>query len=641
MFKQAEERKKATSPQLGGQLDGSAFSSFSRGTRDSEITSSCDESTSTIKDSHEEDVDGRQGIASSLIDPSSRILTGPYSDSSSSESGSDHDAEGASGVNVDPHENNPEPLKPNAKTSSTPAHTNMDYLDLSEFATPPPSSDTDEMPLLSLSHSGTLGKQERSTSPGEGGKVKNKRAWQDMSEKEQSKSKRARRESPPDLNASVSIFRRSRPRKQSKQMPLSAPHTAPADFLHTLPTRSKPMPEPMQPPNSRFVPTDPRSIAPTGPRASNEQMVCFYWYHKGHCISKRKIGFKSCKYAHNLDMPKPKVSFPPHIKDEHLPCLLPLCPVKLAEHKHQDYNVRARDMTEAFVEHEGITPPRRGVVNNFYSSSPRDGFLKAQPFIKDPRSGRNSKSQLAKLTGANRAQLKVKKRNMAQWKADNSSMPSNRFGQMVVAEKTQDKGVKKQPWREKCARVMANLVGSRGAERVLDYGDGTLLTQDSDTATAPAMQPFKKNKEARVTRDARELVEVDAANDGRRETFASGAELHKDSFPYLSDFTKHSFVRDSQDGVGARQKHAGHAMDMVKALNDQGAPSDLRWLNMPPTLVDEVERAEDPIGGGTGMGPKAQGNKKRRILVDYELPRGGGRLDWDTDLVRRLFGEIE
>jgi hypothetical protein len=30
-----------------------------------------------------------------------------------------------------------------------------------------------------------------------------------------------------------------------------------------------------------------------------------------------------------------------------------------------------------------------------------------------------------------------------------------------------------------------------------------------------------------------------------------------------------------------------------------------------------------------------------RVLVDYELPAGEERLEWDTDLVRRTFGEIE
>lgn len=33
--------------------------------------------------------------------------------------------------------------------------------------------------------------------------------------------------------------------------------------------------------------------------------------------------------------------------------------------------------------------------------------------------------------------------------------------------------------------------------------------------------------------------------------------------------------------------------------------------------------------------------KELRVLVDYELPEGKDRADWDTDFVRRAFGEIE
>ncbi|KAF3043890.1 hypothetical protein E8E11_007298 [Didymella keratinophila] len=40
-----------------------------------------------------------------------------------------------------------------------------------------------------------------------------------------------------------------------------------------------------------------------------------------------------------------------------------------------------------------------------------------------------------------------------------------------------------------------------------------------------------------------------------------------------------------------------------------------------------------PDGGSTAS--------RHKSLVDYELPEGDQRLDWDTDLVRRLFGEIE
>jgi hypothetical protein len=80
---------------------------------------------------------------------------------------------------------------------------------------------------------------------------------------------------------------------------------------------------------------------------------------------------------------------------------------------------------------------------------------------------------------------------------------------------------------------------------------------------------------------------------------------------------------------------------MVQSLNDQGAPSSLRSLSMAPSLVEEIEHSENMASGGAGTGPKTQGNREPRVLVGYELPVGNARLDWDTDRVRRIFGEIE
>jgi hypothetical protein len=642
IFKQAEEQKKGTSPQLGGQLDGGAFSSLSRSTPGAEESSSFDRSTSDTKDSHEKYDDGRQDATASLIDPGSRALTGPYSDSDSSESGSDDDAEGASGVNVDPQQHNPDPLKVNLRTSSTPEHNNMDYLDLSEFAPPPPSSDTDETRLLSLSHPGTLGKREQSTSPDEHSKGKNKRVRQEISPGEQSKNKRARRQPAPNLDSSASILKRGRHVNKIHGLPSHEAHIPRVDFSYTLPTRLKPMPESVRPPDLRFLPTDPRSRAPTGPRALNQKLVCFFWYHKRQCNSRRGNGrIRECTYAHNLDMPNPTVSLPPCITDHNLPCPLTLCPVNLVERKLRGSSVRAREIPAPYVKNEGITPPRHGAANNVYSSSPRDGISEAHRFAKGSKVNRSSKSELPILTGTNRAQSRIQKRNTVQWKADNSGRLGSRHGQMMVAGKIEGKNLKKQQWREKCARMMTKLVGSRGAERVLDYGNGTLLTQESDTVAAPARQRSEKNKEGKVTPESRELFEADAANDGRRETFGLEAELYKDSFPSLSEFPRHSLVRDSQDNVGAPQHYAGHALNMVQSLNDRGAPSSLCSLRMAPSLIDEIEHSENMVGDGAGTGPKTQGKRKRRVLVDYEFPVGDARLDWDTDRVRRIFGEIE
>jgi hypothetical protein len=61
----------------------------------------------------------------------------------------------------------------------------------------------------------------------------------------------------------------------------------------------------------------------------------------------------------------------------------------------------------------------------------------------------------------------------------------------------------------------------------------------------------------------------------------------------------------------------------------------------------DVERSYPEDNGGGRQGGKGWAANlpnhtkvKSRVMVDYELPEGDDRLDWDTDLVRRLYGEI-
>jgi hypothetical protein len=47
------------------------------------------------------------------------------------------------------------------------------------------------------------------------------------------------------------------------------------------------------------------------------------------------------------------------------------------------------------------------------------------------------------------------------------------------------------------------------------------------------------------------------------------------------------------------------------------------------------------VARGKGKGELNGKVKKLRVLVDYELPEGEERLEWDTDEVRLMAGEIE
>jgi hypothetical protein len=634
--KKAEEQTQATSPQLGGQLDGNALSFLSRSTRGYDVASNFGESTSDLKDAHNEAEDDGQEATVSLIDPGSRALTGPYSDSDSSESGNDAKAATIE-VNVDPQPNNSEPVELNARTSSTTSRNNMDYLDLSEFASPPPSSDTDETPLLSLSHSGTLGKRGRSTSPDEQSKRK---------------SKRAKRELAPDPDSLVSILDRNHPVNNCDQRPSNmpdnppAPDATPADFSQTLPTRPKLDQQLSELPFLRRRPGD-WLMAPTGPRA---KLVCFFWYHKGYCIARRSDGHPiPCTHAHNLNMPNPQVSFPKGITDHKLPCPLPLCPVRSTEPKHHDSNVRAREMTEPCVKNQTSTPSRRGTSGNSYNSSPRDGISEARRMLKGPKFNLTSKFKLPVLTGANRERFKTQKRNIEQWQADNGIKSSDGRRQMTVAEKIEAKKIKKQMKREKMKRESrAKSQKGKGPTPLLDYGNATLWTADpnatdvfldNEKIQGPASPRTKQVEEGILRREKPDLFGADVVIGGRTKTGDTRAELHRHSFrPIAGIITEHKPVHDLREEMEDRHQHA---IGVAQLPKDMQTPSTLRPLSMAPSFIDEGEHPENSVNGGRrGTGPKTRGNRKRRVLVDYELPTGDARLDWDTDRVRRLFGEI-
>lgn len=59
-------------------------------------------------------------------------------------------------------------VEPSTPGSHVPVSNNMDYVDMSGVASPQPASEFGDEPVLSLSHSGTLGKRPRSQSPSTG-----------------------------------------------------------------------------------------------------------------------------------------------------------------------------------------------------------------------------------------------------------------------------------------------------------------------------------------------------------------------------------------------------------------------------------------------------------------------------------------
>jgi hypothetical protein len=620
-FKQTGMRKQEkSSTQLGGQLDGSALSCLSHNTP-IEVMSSDDGSSGTFEDAHNGRDKSGQDTMASLMDTNSRALNGSYSDSS--DSGNDDDGEEAAlEVTAEPQETVPEPQELKDRANFSPSSDSMDYFDVSEFASPPPSSDTDETPLLSLSHSGTLCKRERSTSP----------------DAQNNSNKRSRRELTPDLDGFASILKRDRPTNLWDQKPLQQ-----SDYYGSAVSPDPPLqkfesitPEHLFTHNFPSALLDSHSFTPTGPRAlSNKKLVCFYWYHKGHCTPKRKRGRPvPCKYEHDLNMPHPQVSLPPVVTDHNPNCPLPLCPARVSETKPHDVNMRVRRTPERFIKDEVSTPPRRRAVDTRYSSSPRDGISEARRFVKGPKfNGARSFQQLPKLTGANWVRFKNQKRGVEQWQADNGVRPFDM--DRKLAEEKKQKRIKKDRNKEN------RLAKETREGPVLNYGDETLRKPIQDAVAGADRQRSKNIKEIELIRDASGPFKADAVKQGSIETFVSRAKQYKSSFRPTGGFPEYTPMQNSREEIEDGPQHNKNTADMVSSLKDGSKPSGQRPLSMGSFPIDKIEPPKSMVNMDERTGQKNQVNRKSRVVVGYELPRGDARLDWDTDRVRRLFGEIE
>lgn len=469
MFKQGQKRYKPCD-QLGGQIDGSALGFLGRSLPAEGRSNDDDSITVDIVKYNEDGIEIDEPEAS-IIDPSSRALNGLYSDSSDS-GNDDGGEEAAMKVNAEPQQDITESQVTNSTTfSPAPAIENMKYFDLSIFTPPPALPDGDETPLLSLSHTGTLGKRGRTTSPAEQESLCNKR--------------------------------RKRHPKTFESLPARE-----LDLKQCSP------------------------LVPKGPRAlGGGALVCFYWYHKGHCTPKRRRNGlpMKCTYAHTLDMPVTKVSLPPNIGN-HPSCSLRLCPLRAAEGLQDITKQGTKESMETFTKDDPVTPPRHGTAIHDASSSPRDCIAQARAYVKAPKH-----MQLPKLTGSNRLRFKAQKRAVENWQAD-KGVTLLKTGRQLHEEKKMRRQHKRDKRMEK-----------REAESpVLNYGDA-----------APTMDTVLPG------------------------AIATPAQITMDWQPH-------------------RQK--------MQADND---------------------------------GAMNQDNIRPRVLIDYELPMGDDRLDWDTDRVRRLFGESE
>jgi hypothetical protein len=104
-------------------------------------------------------------------------------------------------------------------------------------------------------------------------------------------------------------------------------------------------------------------------------------------------------------------------------------------------------------------------------------------------------------------------------------------------------------------------------------------------------------------------------------------------------------VIDSDLHHRERQKREGSVsqageMDLSRSKSLAYTESKLMARNPAGQKQNTVQVEAQAQQGGWAKKKKAKANRPVRILVDYDLPSGAERLDWDTDEVRRMVDEI-
>ncbi|KAF2036362.1 hypothetical protein EK21DRAFT_106465 [Setomelanomma holmii] len=565
-----------------------------------EITDS--ESSSEDSESNTNDDIEEQENSAGLIDPDSRAMNGSYSDDSDSDI-NEMEHEAALSMTVKP-EGSPSHMA--AATVPSSAH-GLDYVDMTCYTPPPPSSDTEKSPLLSLSHPGTL-KRKRTTSP--------------EFRSNNSDFKRIKRESTPDLDRYLSILQRERPESHwderesgsLERLPTST-STSPTSQTCSLPPKPAPQPNDFVQSNNHHPKTfNTRSHAPTSPRAVtiDGSLVCFYWYHEGYCKPKRGRNGRPirCTYAHTLDVKHARVSLPPGIDRHDLECDLPMCPVRLGKDgydggdtggKRGEYlgmKVGMRDK----VEHD--TPMTYG----YFSSIPRTSVSETRASVQRLQysSGSPQNQRLPPLTGTNAQELTTRNRSINGRQYNPEKMQKHSTNEVNKRNRRQLKLQKRRETND------------------LNYGNEAKHTQLSSQSA--------------------ELHEAAANSEGNDEMLQKNAELYEINLSIVADTQDGLEKGDVRNEMEARQSEAGSALGMAHLLKEDEKTR--TWTKWSPAktarLREKKEKRRGHLKGERNPEfPARKARSKVRIVVDYDLPQGKDRLPWDTDHVRWVFGEIE
>jgi hypothetical protein len=303
------------------------------------------------------------------------------------------------------------------------------------------------------------------------------------------------------------------------------------------------------------------------------------------------------------------------------------------------------------MDHENGTPVKSdpSFFDTSYSSSPRDAITEARKSrkLRGPKFDKNdtcsNAKHLPKLTGDARQRFKIQKERIEQWQTKNGVVPddpSRRLENRKLFQKQQKESRKKKKKIQERNRLAA-LALKTTDNTSLDNVSVASSTQDCNAIGGGTNHNKKKGGKGLRSRRAQSFYKADLASGGKFETFDAEAELYRDTFRPIAGFPEPSVPLDERDEREKKQQSVLNAMEMIQAVKETpkilypltSVQSTLRDYEKDKQRKEEVEQRRET--------KKTKKGRKPRVLVDYDLPSGDERLDWDTDEVRLVFGEIE
>ena len=323
--------------------------------------------------------------------------------------------------------------------------------------------------------------------------------------------------------------------------------------------------------------------------ASNEHIVCFDSNHHGICGLKHGLGRGTpCAYSHFIPSSHAVVGEPANSTKHDQECSLPLCPVHL------------QAKSRLLENHEGLQN-ETGPMMKF---EPKDARLRN--YLSDDE---NSHSMEEDTRSYDQAMQHEPDQMLVQQRTSAELVKDHTRDRLEVEQAENELRRKRKKYLTELKRLEENL---KRKKKMRLYHDVMPRAQDericppacSAVATVSGVGPDESNLTAIAP--ARGLCHTDIANENSTAISQPEANLHREGTNPISTVPDLPTAPDLQ-----RKETSQNRADIS-------------------TTGKAVEQESDEPAENV-----------YKAFVDYQLPVGEDRMDWDTDSVRRSFGEIE